>query len=94
MQGVIIESQFDSPFLVMDALSIIKPHLISKNERKEAKKQHIKQIQIARNNGYVPYDAYCESTNKDYRVSHDANWGYNKKQNKIYLFDFTDWRKN
>ncbi|MDP3026198.1 MAG: hypothetical protein Q8N63_00695 [Nanoarchaeota archaeon] len=95
MHGVYLEKG-EVPFLVMERIfGLIKPHELKTNERKIAKKQYNEQIELAKRNGFVPGDVYFAGENPDPRkLSHEANWGFQRKTGLVRFFDFADWRIN
>jgi len=82
MHGVYVRDD-EMPFLIMGRLNITDFEKLSRKERQEAIKQYAEQRVIAESAGYAPGD-----------VNYETNCGFGRKQNKLFFYDFTDWRKN
>lgn len=92
MHGVYSEKG-EVPFLVMERIfGLIKPHELNMNERKIVKKQYDEQINLAKSYGFIPGDVYFAGENPDLqKLSHEANWGFQRKKRLVRFFDFSDW---
>lgn len=81
MHAVCVRDEF--PFLIMSTLNVCSIDELTKEQRKDARKQYREQLKLARERGFIGGDIDRATT----------NYGYNAKTRKGYFYDFTDWRR-